>query len=277
MAAKTYLVTGGNTGIGKAIASELARQGRRVAIVSRDPAKGAAAVDEIRAASGNQHISLIPGDLGSIAGANRLADRILDECPDLGALINNAGVWMTERVITADGLELSFMVNHLAPVILSTRLLDRLRANAPARIVAVNAGLYPQGRLDLARTPYGQDFRRMGTYATTKLFNVLAMLELARQVEGSGVTVNLIHPGVIRTQLGASSGPLGALLRLAKRFWKTPEEGARGPVRLATAPELEMVNGQYFNECEPIPLAEIAQDRLLSRQVWQQAIELTRG
>lgn len=277
MTSQTYLVTGGNTGIGKAIALSLAQQGRHVVIVSRDPAKGAAAADDIRASSANPKVDLIAGDLSSIAGVARLADQILAECPDLAVLINNAGVWMTERVITADGLELSFMVNHLAPLMLSLRLLDRLRANAPARIVAVNAGLYPQGRIDLARTPYGQDFGSMRTYATSKQCNVLAMLELARQVAGSGVTVNLVHPGVIRTQLGAASGLLGGLLRLAKRFWKTPEFGARGPVWLATAPELAATSGQYFDQCAPIPLAPIAQDRELSRQVWEQGLALTRS
>jgi NAD(P)-dependent dehydrogenase (short-subunit alcohol dehydrogenase family) len=160
------------------------------------------------------------------------------------------------------------MVNHLAPFILSSRLLPCLKANQPARIVNVNAGLYTMGALDLDKTPYGQDFGRLKTYANTKLCNLLFTRELANRLEGSGVTANAVHPGVIRTNLGDSSGLVGALLRLVRRSFAAPEAGARAPVWLATSPDLEGVNGQYFNLQEPAEVAENARDAELGRRLW---------
>ncbi len=265
----TYVVTGGNTGIGKAIALALASQRRHVVIVSRDPTRGSAAVADLRAQSGNPTVECVVGDLSSIHTTQQLADSLLDQFPDLTVLINNAGVWMTERVLTADGLELSFMVNHLTPFILSRRLLPRLQVNSPARIVNVSAGMYIRGRVDLQRTPYGLDFDRLRTYATTKLCQVLCMRVLAEHLPGTGVTVNAVHPGVIRTQLGDMPGVAGRLLSLIKRRWGTPEQGADAPVWLATAPEVVATSGQFFDRRTPVPFAKPAQDRDLARQLWR--------
>lgn len=274
---RTYVVTGGNTGIGKAVALALARQQQHVVIVSRDPTEGAAAVAELRTQSGNPGVDCVTGDLGSIAGTQRLADTLLDQLPGLAVLVNNAGVWLSKRVLTSDGLETTFMVNHLAPFILSQRLLPRLQANRPARIVNVSAGLYALGRMDLERTPYGHDFGRLRTYATTKLCNVLCTRVLAEQVDGTGVTVNAVHPGVINTKLGDMPGLLGRLLRLVKRRWATPEQGAEAPVWLATAPEVAETNGQFFDRFKPVPFAKAAQDLDLARRVWQWSSDFVDG
>jgi NAD(P)-dependent dehydrogenase (short-subunit alcohol dehydrogenase family) len=186
--------------------------------------------------------------------------------------VNNAGIWPTKLQMNADNLEMSFMVNHLAPFILSNRLLSTLKSNAPARIVNVNAGLYVNGKYDPDKTPYGKDFNRMKTYANTKLCNVLFTREFAQRIEGSGVTINALHPGVIRTSLGDFSGILGMLLRLVKRSWGSPEEGAKPPVWLATSPEVEGINGQYYDLQKPIDVNEIASDVELGKRLWEQSV-----
>lgn len=271
---KTFIVTGGNTGIGKAIAQALAAKQAHVVIVSRDPQKGAQTVADIQKAADHDKVDLVVGDLGSILSTQQLADTLLERFPDIAVLINNAGVWPLKRQLNEDQLETAFMVNHLAPFILSNRLLPRLKANAPARIVNVNAGLYVNGKVDLDKTPYGQDFSRMGTYANTKLCNVLFTRELSKRIEGSGVTVNAVHPGVIRTNLGETSGIMGALLRLVKRSWDTPEAGAKAPVWLAASPDVDGVNGQYFNLQEVTEVNDRAKDAELGQKLWDLSVSL---
>ncbi len=272
---QTIIVTGGNAGIGKAIVAALAQMQMHVVIVSRDRSKGDATVKDILIANPGASIDLVVGDLGSIQGTRKLADELLERFPAIHVLINNAGVWMTHKEINPDGLEVTFMVNHLAPFLLSNLLLERLKANTPARIVNVNAGLYVNGKLDLEKTPYGQDFSPIGTYANTKLCNVLFTTEFAQRIEGMGVTINAVHPGVIRTNLGVTPGIVGWLLKLVKRSWASPEEGAQAPVWLATDPELAQVNGKYFDLKVQAALSSNACDENLARQLWDFSASLT--
>lgn len=267
MAEKVCVVTGGNAGIGYEIVQALARQQVHVVMVSRDKARGEAARQAVEAATGGT-VRLAVGDVGSVASTRRLADTLLAAYPTIDILINNAGVWMTRPVVNEDGLEQSFMVNYLAPFMLNQLLLPALRSAAAARIVDVNAGLYVNGKVDLAKTPYGKDFGRLRTYANSKLCGVLTLAEQARRLAGSGVTINMVHPGVIRTGLGDSRGLVGWLLRLVKRGWADPAEGAVAPVWLATAPEVVGKSGLYFNEQEEMPLAAVAQDAALAAALW---------
>lgn len=271
---KLCVVTGGNAGIGKAIVTALAQRQAQVVFVSRDARRGQEALAEILQEAPDGRVEMVVGDLGTIASTQRLAEALLAKLPAIHVLINNAGIWMTKRVLNEDGLELTFMVNHLAPFILTNHLLPRLQASAPARIVNVNAGLYVNGRLDLQRTPTGQDFSRIRTYADSKLANVLFTRELASRITGSGVTVNAVHPGVIRTNLGVSPGAMGFILGLVKRFWQPPAEGADAPVWLATAPEAAAANGRYFVLREETPVTSVAQDDDLARQLWTLSEEL---
>ena len=262
------MVTGGNSGIGKAIALELARQKRHVVIVCRDGGKGRAAQEEIRKAT-SQAVDLLIGDLGTIAGAKKLAKEIQKKCPNLSVLINNAGIWPTRLELNTDGFERSFMVNHLAPFILSRMLLGQLKKNRPARIVNLNAGLYPKGQLDIDKTPYGKDFGKIKTYMNTKLCNIYFTRKFAREIGASGVTINALHPGVIRTNLGNGDGFLGLFLRVLKVFWGSPERGAKAPVWLATAPELEKANGNYYELTKPKEYSANARDEKLSETLWE--------
>ena len=263
---RQIVLTGASSGIGKAAVRILAEQGAHVTLVCRDPAKGEAALRELGAHAAQCRV--VVGDLGSVAKVRALAKTLLDTCPRIDVLINNAGVWMTEKVINDDGLEMSFMVNHLAPFLLTWLLLDRLEQSRPARIVNVNSGLYINGVLDLAKTPKGDDFGKLKSYANSKFCNMLATRELAKRIEGTGITVNALHPGVIRTNLGATGGALGAVLRVAKLFWKSPESGGQTVAHLALAPELEGVSGRYFDCYKETPIIARAQNDVLGRELW---------
>lgn len=266
---RTIVVTGANAGIGKAVAQQLAQQGHHVVAACRDEARGKAAVAEIRAAAGpDARVDLVQGDLSTVTSVRELAARLLAQYHSIHVLVNNAGVWMTQRRLNADGIEMTFMVNHLAPFLLSNLLLDRLKASAPARIVNVNSGLYVKGEADLEKLPTGENFNRFKTYMHSKVCNVYFTTELARRLNGSGVTVTALHPGVIRTNLGDAPGALGALIRLAKRFWATPEDGAKPVVRLAVADDVQGVTGKYYNELEEMPIAENAKSPETSAKLW---------
>ena len=275
MESKVVIVTGGNTGIGKAIAIELAKQKYHVVIVSRNLEKGKIAVSDITNLSKNNNVNFIVGDLRNIESTKNLANTILSQYPKISVLINNAGLWPTKLEINEDGLEMGFMVNHLAPFILSQMLLAQLKKNKPARIVNVNAGLYVKGKVDLAKTPYGQDFGKFSTYMNTKLCNIYFTQKFSEEIKDSGVTINAIHPGVVQTDLGKSEGLFGIILNLVKKTWLSPEEGAKPPVWLATNPEAENWNGKYFDLFSQKPYAKNANNAELKNQLWDLSKNLT--
>jgi len=277
MDTRPYIVTGANAGIGKAISVKLAAMGRRVVMVSRDAEKGRIAADEVRARSDGGAVELVTGSLNTVADAIRLAGAIRDRYPRAGCLINNAGVWMTKRVLTADGIETTFMVNHLGPFILTNLLAPSLIAGKPARVVNVNAALYVFGRLDLERTPTGADFSRFFTYCSSKQAGILFTVEMARRLAGTGVTVNALHPGVIKTGLATADvrGPMLAAVILWKYFMKTPEEGAAAPVWAATAPEIDGVTGRYFDLTRERAIREKGKDPEMAARLWELSVKMT--
>jgi len=265
------VVTGANRGIGLAVARSLAGRRFHVVLACRDGASGAAARDAILAGGGSA--SLVVGDLGSLAATRALAAALQEACPRIDLLVQNAGLWPSRRELNEDGFERAFAVNHLGPFLLARLLEPRLcdagsPSPSPARVVMVSAGLYVKGAPDLERTPTGDDFHAIKTYATTKCASLMMMPLLAERWAPHGVTVDAVHPGVIRTDLGARPGALGLLLRLVKRLWKTPEEGARPVVRLALE---ERGSGRYFHLDEEMALAPVAADAALARALWQHA------
>ncbi|TKK84486.1 SDR family NAD(P)-dependent oxidoreductase [Herbidospora galbida] len=252
------VVTGGNRGIGYAVSAELARRGHRVVVVARDAARGEQA---LRSLPGEAE--LVVGDLSTVAGMRGVAERLAEVCPRIDVLVHNAGLWPSRLTLTPDGLEESFAVNHLAPFTLNRLLEDRL-----ARVVQVSAGLYVKGKADPGRTPHGADFHPLRTYADTKLCNVAVLPLFAERWRARGGTIDAVHPGVINTGLGARSGPVGLLLKAAKRFWKTPDQGAAPVVALTEG----STTGRYFNEFEEIPMHV---DRELGLRLWEQAEKLS--
>jgi NAD(P)-dependent dehydrogenase (short-subunit alcohol dehydrogenase family) len=268
-------VTGASSGIGLAIAEALAEQGHSLVLVSRDRQRGDVARRRVLAKAGPAaSVELVRGDLSTIASTELVATAIAEACPRPDVLVHNAGLWPTRRQLNAEGFELAFAVNHLAPFVLTRRLLPHLLATPDPRIVQVTAGLYPTGRIDLERTPAGADFGMMGTYANTKLWNLLATMELARREAASGLSIVAVHPGVIRTSLGEQGSWLAPLMRLAKRRWDPPAMGARGPVKAALDPGLRGVKGAYLNEVDIAQLEPVAEDEQLAGQVWARTEDL---
>lgn len=245
--AKTFVVTGATSGIGLALACALAQTAETLVIVGRSESRLLAAAE----AAGHQqrHLQIIPVlvDLGTLEGAHSLAEQ-LGRLPRIDVLIHNAGILPAQRKLTSDGFEESFVTNHLAPFVLNRALRTRLIASAPSRIVQVSAGLALNVRVDLEGDPRGANFDPISTYAKTKRWNLLATLGLAAELEGSGVTVNAVHPGVVRTNLG--EGAPGVPSAEARRSWLSPEAGARGPLHLATAAELAGTTGRFFNQTQ---------------------------
>src|ERR1700693_5328781 len=203
MAGKVVLVTGGTGGIGKATAIGLAALGARVGITGRDLARTGQVAAEIRTASGNPAVDPFAADMSSQAQVRRLAAAVLDAYPRLDVLVNNVGGFWAHRHPTADGLEHTFAVNHLASFLLTNLLLDRLKASAPARIVTVYSGAHTTGKIDFGDLQGERRYSGQRAYSQSKLANVMFTYELARRLEGTGVTATVLHPGVGHTHFGA--------------------------------------------------------------------------
>src|SRR6266581_1088092 len=271
MAGKSVLVTGGTSGIGKATAIGLAALGARVGITGRDQARTEAAAAGIRAAPGSPAIDAFAADLSVQAGVRRLAALVLDTYPRLDVLVNNAGGFWAHRHLTADGLEHTFALNHLAPFLLTTLLLDRLTASAPARIVTVSSGAHASGRIDFDDLQGERNYSGQQAYSQSKLAIVMFTYQLARRLEGTGVTATAAHPGVVATSFGAEDHPahLGIMIRVARPLMKTPSQGALTPVYLASSPEAEGVTGQYFAHRKPKTSSKASYDTAAQARLWQ--------
>jgi NAD(P)-dependent dehydrogenase (short-subunit alcohol dehydrogenase family) len=257
---KTILVTGATDGIGKQTALELARLGHSVWIHGRNPAKATAVVDEVQRMTGNAKVHGLTGDFASLTQVKALANDVNQRIERLDVLINNAGVWMNERVLTEDGIETTFQVNHLAPFLLTNLLLPLLRRSAPARVVTVASQLHKRGQLHLDDLQLAHNYSGYTAYTQSKICNVLFAHTLAERLRGSGVTSNALHPGVITTKL------------LWTGFQSTANdiaEGAKTSVHLATAPELEGVMGKYFEPVREMPSADITYDAKTQAALWQ--------
>ena len=247
MAGKTVLITGATSGIGRATASGLAAMGAIVAITGRDRERAEQAASETRSASGTQ-VHVFIADLASQSDVRRLADEVLQTCPRLDVLINNVGGYWNTRSVTADGLERTFALNHLAPFLLTALLLDRLKESGPARVVTVASGAHGTGRIDFDDLQGERSYSGARAYSQSKLANVLFTYELASRLRGSDVTANVVHPGVVRTSFGAED-PAGfqrLLSPVMRPFMKSTERGAATSIHVASAPELKHVTGRYF-------------------------------
>ncbi|MFG0316734.1 MAG: SDR family oxidoreductase [Planctomycetota bacterium JB042] len=274
MDGKTCVVTGANAGIGKATATGLAKRGARVIMVCRDRGRGEAARAEVARESGSDRVELRLGDLSSLADVRRLASELAGE-ERIDVLLNNAAIMPRGRETSADGHELQFAVNHLAPFLLTTSLLDRLKASAPARVVTVASNAHRKGVIDFDDLDAERGYDSRLVYCTTKLMNVLFTRELARRLDGTGVTANCLHPGVISTTLLRQYfPPLGPFAFLTNLFFKSPEDGAKTSIWAATAPELDGVSGRYLSD-EAIAEAEPrGRDDAVAKRLWDVSEEL---
>lgn len=277
MSGKACLVTGATSGIGKETAVRLAALGAAVTIVARDEARGAAAVAEISARAPGAEVAALTADLSSPAQVRRLATQVQGRLARLDVLVNNAGVISVRRTLTVGGLEVMFATNHLGPFLLTGLLRGLLELSAPARVVTVASAAHRPVRAipwdDLARGGPGGNEQ---AYGLSKLANILFTAELARRLDGTGVTANCLHPGFVRTGLGREvTGIPGAALRLGLRLVPGPAAGARTPVYLASSPEVAGVTGGYFVRSRPARPSALASDPVAAARLWALSAELT--
>jgi len=269
MRGKICLITGGTNGIGKSTAQELARMGATVVIVGRNAQKTSQVVEEIRAATGNQNVDSLLADLSSQQEIRHLASEFRSKYSRLDVLLNNAGAVFMERQSSVDGIEMTLAVNHLASFLLTNLLLDTIKASAPARIVNVSSNAHKRARIDFDNLQ-GERSYSSGAYGNSKLANILFTIELARRLEGTGVTVNALHPGFVNTGFGKNNSGflfriLGAVVPLIAR---SPEQGAETSIYLASSPDVQNVTGEYFVDSKVAQAAPQASDTAVARKLW---------
>ncbi len=276
MQGKVCMVTGATSGIGKATALGLAQMGATVVMVSRDRARGEAAQSEIKTKSGNNAVDLLIADLSSQQSIRQLAENFKRNYTQLHVLINNAGVFMLTRRETVDGLEMTFAVDYLAPFLLTNLLLDVLKASAPARIVNVSSESHEAGYIKMDDLQAKKGYRPMRVYGQAKLALVLFTYELARRLQGTGVTANCLHPGFVATNFAQRD--LWPIARTAAKlvlfFGISPEEGAKTSIYLASSPDVEGVTGKYFVKSIPKRSTPISYDESLQQQLWEESAKL---
>jgi NAD(P)-dependent dehydrogenase (short-subunit alcohol dehydrogenase family) len=268
MEGKICIVTGSNTGIGKETARGLAARGATVVLACRSLEKACAARDDIAATTGNSDVSVEALDLGSFASIRSFAERFQAKHQRLDVLVNNAGIWPLTRITTTDGLEATFGVNHVGTHLLTRELLPLLKKSAPSRIVVLSSGLHYRGSMDWDDLQAERKkFNGPKMYSHSKLMNMLFTKALARRLEGSGVTVNGVHPGVVQTELAREYPAL--VMKVFHLFTLTPEQGAKCSLHVATAPDLANVSGAYFEKSREKRAAKAALDEAAQERLWE--------
>ncbi|XP_028931562.1 retinol dehydrogenase 12-like [Ornithorhynchus anatinus] len=271
---KVAVITGANTGIGKETARDLARRGARVIIACRDVLKGESAAGEIRAETGNRQVLVRKLDLADTKSIRAFADRFLAEEKQLHILINNAGVMMCPYSKTADGFEMHLGVNHLGHFLLTHLLLGRLKESAPARVVNVSSLAHIIGKIRF-HDLQGEKYYNHGlAYCHSKLANILFTRELARRLQGTGVTTYSVHPGTVRSELIRHSLLMKLSWRLFSFFIRTPREGAQTSLHCALAEGLESLNGEHFSECSLAWVSTQGRNETTARRLWNVSCEL---
>jgi len=273
VAGKRTVITGATNGIGLAAATELARRGADLTLVARSQARAAAAVRQIETVSkAGAGVDVVLAELASQSSVRQLAAELLARYATIQVLINNAGAIYATRQMTDDGVERTWAVNHLAPFLLTTLLLDRLKASAPARIVTTSSDAHqgaviPFDDLDAARSWGGAGFTR---YGQTKLANILFTAELARRLEGTGVTANCFHPGFVRTGFNRNNGMLMRLgMAISGPFARSPQKGAQTLIWLVDSEEAGAFNGGYFADLHQLAPSGAAQQAETAQRLWR--------
>ena len=277
MKGKTCLITGATSGIGLVAAEELARRGAALILVGRDPRRGAAALKRIKSRVPAAQVALRFADLSRFGEIRRLAAELLATAGRIDVLVNNAGAFFDRHALTEDGVERTFALNHMGYFLLTDLLLARLREAAPSRIVNVASEAHRGATLDFSDLAGRNGAKGWPAYRRSKLANILFTAELARRLEGSGVTANCLHPGFVATRFGDAGNSLAtrAFIGLAKRVMAiTPEEGARTIVHLAGDPAVAGISGRYFIKSRAAQPSPAAQDAAAARRLWEESARL---
>jgi NAD(P)-dependent dehydrogenase (short-subunit alcohol dehydrogenase family) len=275
---RRILITGATRGIGLAAAQALAQRGAQLTIVARDDARGAAAVESIEADGGSK-VDVLHADLTSQASVRALASEALERYPRIDVLVNNAGAMFTTRTLTVDGIERTWALNHLAPFLLTTLLLDRLKQSVPARIITTSSDahkgkLIPFDDLNAERSWRGRGFTR---YGETKLANIMFTRELARRLEGTGVTAYCFHPGLVASGFNRNNGALmSTAMVIIAPFSRSPRKAAQTLVWLADSPDVSNQSGGYYEDQALAVSSRQSQDPTLARRLWEISEEQVR-
>jgi retinol dehydrogenase 14 len=259
MKGKVILITGSTDGIGKQTALDLAEKGASIIVHGPDPERTKSAASEIKEATGSNNIDFLVADFSSLEAVRKLSDQLHEKYDRIDVLINNAGVYMSRRELSKDGFEMTFAVNHLSHFLLTHHLLDLIKKSSHGRIINV-ASMAHAHEMDFDNLQAEKFFDGYTAYSLSKLSNILFTYELARRLENTGVTVNCLHPGVIRTKLLKVGWGMGG---------SSLESGSKTSVYLASAPEVEKVSGKYFANCRPAVSSSVSHDRFVQEKFWQ--------
>ncbi len=278
MRGKTCLVTGGNSGIGKVIVLKLAEAGARVVIACRNKEKGQIAKKEIIEKTGNKNIDLLFGDFSSFKSVRELAKNINSKCKKLDVLVNNAGAFFTELKYSEDKIEMQFQVNYLSHFLLTNLILKTLKKSSCARIINVASGRYKKIKgINYKDINFEKGYDGLKAYAQSKLAVILFTYELSQRLKSSGITVNCLNPGRIRTNIGTknASGFYAFGWRLIKTFMSSPEKGAKTSVYLACSDEVKNITGKYFEKSKIKKHLEKEYKREETKKLWNLSVKLT--
>jgi NAD(P)-dependent dehydrogenase (short-subunit alcohol dehydrogenase family) len=278
MNGKVCIVTGANSGVGRATATRLAKSGATVVMVCRDRGRGEAAVREVRLQTGvSSAVELMLADLSSMDSVRQLADTFKQSFNKLHVLDNNAGVILSECTPTIDGFESTFAINHLSHFLLTNLLMDVLKTSAPSRVISVTSDAHFGGHIDFESLRCGRPYRATRAYSQSKLAQVLFTYELAKRTAGTGVTSNCVHPGAVRTNWGDSGGTVFRfIMKIARPFLLSPERGANGPVYLASSPSVHDLTGRYYSGTQEAKSSEESHDEGTAKRLWEVSSQMAR-
>jgi len=275
MKGKVVVLTGGTSGIGQVAAEAIAGIGGRLILVARDRARGAATLERLRKQSPGAGHAVYYANLSALAQMKRVTAEIGAAEPRIDVLINNAGALFTPRQVTEDGLELTFATNHMSYFVLTHFLRERLAAGAPARIINTASDAHRNARLDFDDLQSEKRYRGFAAYGRSKLANILFTRELARRLDGTGITANSLHPGFVATRFGDNNGGLStAVIGFLKKFAISQEKGAETIIYLATSDEPAAITGQYFHKCRVATPSRQAQDDQAAKRLWEETARL---
>ncbi len=264
---KTAIITGATSGIGKVTALAIARKGAHLVLPVRNIEKGEALKEEIKQQTGSKAVELMSCDLASLDSIRSFVKQFLEKYDRLDLLINNAGLWESKRKESADGVEMNFAVNHLAPFLMTNLLLDLIKKSAPARIVNVSSTAHKYAKMNFADIEGKKGWSSMKSYAQSKLANIFFTRKLAHELAGTGVTVNCLHPGVVSTRLFDNMP--GLFRRIFGLFMISPEKGAETSIFLATSPEVEGISGAYYKKKKMAKTTRHAEDMKAADMLWE--------
>ncbi|MGI8952246.1 MAG: SDR family oxidoreductase [Chitinophagaceae bacterium] len=275
---KIVLITGATSGIGKATAEALAKQGATIVFLARNKSKADSVIEEIKSKTGNQNISFIEMDLGSLVSVKKAADEFKSKFKKLDVLINNAGGTFDKRQLSKDGFEWTFQVNYLSHFLLTNLLLDEIRSAGKARIINVSSGAQTMGKIGFDNLQGEKKYKGLSIYCNSKLMNIMFTYSLAERLKGTGVTVNTLHPGVVKTDFGkgTTDGFIGFMVKYMRFMMIPVEKGAATSIYLASSPEVENVTGKYFSKKKTIASNKQSYDVAIRKQLWEVSEEMVR-